>query len=235
MDEKNKELIGKYAIVNLVKKLPSTQTPRPPNASDDTIASVLSVIYVTTQHNADFARTLLEAGGVQRLIYISRSSNDFEERVVRYASLVLDAIWRHRELQDAFRRAGLKETDFIMQTTSGRGGADTLARPVGTQGVERGRGGQSRVRPDWNDEYSRRSPAEPSPGSAAGYAGGAGNDRGPTLGQAPPAQAPPFRSGEPLYAQVQKKRTTQPSQGVPTRPSASVGHTPTEPTYDSWV
>lgn len=39
-----------------------------------------------------------------------------------------------------------------MQTTSGRGGADTLARPVGTQGVERGRGAQSRVRPDWNGE-----------------------------------------------------------------------------------
>lgn len=107
MDEKNKELIGKgrcfiasaadtndgivlgkYAISALVKKLPSSETPRPPNASDDTIASILSVIYVTTSHNANFARTLHETGGVHRLIYISRSPGDFDERVVRYASLV---------------------------------------------------------------------------------------------------------------------------------------------------
>lgn len=59
-------------------------------------------------------------------------------------------MWQHKELQDLFRKSGLKDSDFFAQTTlSGRKtptttligehhhDTSTLARPISSQGLER--------------------------------------------------------------------------------------------------
>jgi len=72
---------------------------------------------------------------------------------------VLFAIWQHRELHDAYRRQGLREEDFVAR--EGPRQADTLARPVSTQGGRRPQPAaapapdlRSAVRPDWREPPS---------------------------------------------------------------------------------
>lgn len=74
---------------DLVKKLPSTNVvQKHSTVSDDTLSAVLSVIYITTVKSADFTRTLLEKGGVDRLISLSNSKHH-SPRVAKYAAQVM--------------------------------------------------------------------------------------------------------------------------------------------------
>lgn len=73
---------------DLVKKLPPTNAVhRSTNVSEDTLSAILSVIYITTAKSADFTRTLLEKGGVDRLVSLS-TSTQYSPRVVKYAAQV---------------------------------------------------------------------------------------------------------------------------------------------------
>lgn len=85
-----KRALGKYAMDDLVKKLPSSTSTANRNVtyvSDDTVASVLSVVYATTSKNPEFARAFLEKNGVERLVFLS-GSRQYSQRVSRYASQV---------------------------------------------------------------------------------------------------------------------------------------------------
>jgi hypothetical protein len=54
LDDRNKELIGKYAMNTLVKKLPNTRQKTDFPVSDDTVAAVLATLYEIVKKNADF-------------------------------------------------------------------------------------------------------------------------------------------------------------------------------------
>ncbi|XP_046653998.1 armadillo repeat protein deleted in velo-cardio-facial syndrome homolog isoform X3 [Daphnia pulicaria] len=177
LDQRNKELIGKYAMRDLVQKLPSS-TPPPANtknqqgiqqqhdlggASDETIAAVLATLNEVIKKNAEFARSLLDESGVDRLVSITRQKQRYSSRVVKFASQVLAALWTHQELRDAYKKSGWKESDFVSRNSStvsgsgsnsggagggmsGGGGASspshsaansTLNRPMSSQGGTR--------------------------------------------------------------------------------------------------
>ncbi|XP_045030658.1 catenin delta-2 isoform X4 [Daphnia magna] len=178
LDQRNKELIGKYAMRDLVQKLPSS-TPPPANpknqqgiqqqqhdlggASDETIAAVLATLNEVIKKNAEFARSLLDESGVDRLVSITRQKQRYSSRVVKFASQVLAALWTHQELRDAYKKSGWKESDFVSRSStvsgsgssgggaggggmSGGGGASspshsaansTLNRPMSSQGGTR--------------------------------------------------------------------------------------------------
>jgi hypothetical protein len=57
LDQRNKELIGKYAMRDLVQKLPSGR-PHDHNTSDDTIAAVLATLNEVIKKNAEFSRLI---------------------------------------------------------------------------------------------------------------------------------------------------------------------------------
>lgn len=80
------------------------------NASDDTIAAVLATLNEVIKKNAEFARSLLEEGGVDRLVSITRQKQRYSVRVVKFASQVLAALWAHQELRDAYKKSGWKVT-----------------------------------------------------------------------------------------------------------------------------
>lgn len=89
IDQKNKELIGKYAMLDLVNKLISGQSDsNGSNTSDDTIAAVLATLHEVISNNADFARSLYESGGLNKLTYIVRNRPKFSVRVQRFAAQV---------------------------------------------------------------------------------------------------------------------------------------------------
>lgn len=119
MDSRNKELIGKYAMKDLVSKLPNGNHQHDFGTSDDTIAAVLATLNEVISKNADFAKSLLEAGGMDRLLFIIKNKNNkFSPRVFKFTSQLLFNMWQHLELRDVYRKAGYKETHFILRPAS---------------------------------------------------------------------------------------------------------------------
>jgi len=90
MDSRNKELIGKYALKDLVSKLPNGNPQHDSNASDDTVAAVLATLNEVIAKNPDFAKSLLEAGGMERLTIIVKQKGKFSPRVSKFTSQVSD-------------------------------------------------------------------------------------------------------------------------------------------------
>merc|ERR1712223_319982 len=145
IDQRNKELIGKYAMRDLVQKLPSGNPQRDVGTSDDTIAAVLATLNEVIKKHPEFSRSLLEAGGVDRLMLITRHRQRFSSRVVKFASQVLYSMWVHQELREVYRKSGWKETDFVTKTIAARNARpnsptnlnSTLNRPMASQGGTR--------------------------------------------------------------------------------------------------
>jgi len=157
IDQRNKELIGKYAMRDLVQKLPSGNPQRDVGTSDDTIAAVLATLNEVIKKHPEFSRSLLEAGGVDRLMNVTRQRAKYtSSRVVKFASQVLFSMWQHQELREVYRKSGWKEADFVTKTVAARNARpnspthlnSTLNRPMASQGGTRyedrtlARGGQ---------------------------------------------------------------------------------------------
>lgn len=152
MDNRNKELIGKYAMKDLVSKLPNGNAQHDYGTSDETIAAVLATLNEVISKNADFAKSLLEAGGMERLLFITKNKNNkFSPRVFKFASQLLFNMWQHQELREVYRKAGYKETHFVLRSSSlsrnsssaaahsghGNFSNSTLSRPMSTQSATR--------------------------------------------------------------------------------------------------
>ena len=112
--------------------------------SDDTIAAVLATLNEVISKNADFAKSLLEASGMERLSFIIKNKNNkFSPRVFKFTSQLLFNMWQHLELRDTYKKAGYKESHFIIRpgtlsrnsSTAGHhsGHNNTLSRPMSTQ------------------------------------------------------------------------------------------------------
>ncbi|XP_047500647.1 catenin delta-2-like isoform X14 [Penaeus chinensis] len=216
IDQRNKELIGKYAMRDLVQKLPSGNT-HDSGTSDETIAAVLATLNEVIKKSAEFSRSLLDVGGVERLVNMTRHRGRYSVRVVKFASQVLFSMWGHQELREVYKKAGWKEQDFVSKSVAARnaagGGANsptannTLNRPMASQGgtryedrtIQRGQGKA-------HHQYNR---GEEVPMANMGYSGDGGVV--PPAGGVrlyPPMQGKP---GEPVYAKVNrdKKRNRQ--------------------------
>ncbi|RNA27387.1 catenin delta-2 [Brachionus plicatilis] len=140
IDAKNRELIGKYAMKDLVAKLPDPHRPLPFRLSvlnEDTITASLACINECIKSNDDFVKSCYHEGGVKRMIYITRNGQHFPIKIVKYAAHVLASMWKHKNLHDLLKKDGYKETDFTnvakqmglkSQSTSP---ANTLHRPRG--------------------------------------------------------------------------------------------------------
>ncbi|KAB7501029.1 Catenin delta-2, partial [Armadillidium nasatum] len=213
IDQRNKELIGKYAMRDLVQKLPS-QNSHDATTSDETIAAVLATLNEVIKRNAEFSRSLLEAGGVDRLVYITRQRGRYSTRVVKFASQVLFSMWGHQELREVYKKAGWKEQDFVSKSVAARnaaGGANsptannTLNRPMASQGGTRYEDRTIQRSNNQNKhQYQRR---EEVPLADLGY----GGDGGMAPGGVRTYGLLQGKPGEPVYAKVnrEKKRNRQ--------------------------
>lgn len=71
--QRNRELIGKYAMKDLVAKLPrADQRFRDPNVSDATIGAILGILFETVKHSADFTRFLISLGSRSQIFKVLR-------------------------------------------------------------------------------------------------------------------------------------------------------------------
>ncbi|XP_062433710.1 catenin delta-1 isoform X1 [Rhea pennata] len=124
VDLRNKELIGKHAIPNLVKNLPGGQQMPARNLSEDTVVSILNTINEVTVDNLEAAKKLRETQGIEKLVLINKSGNR-SEREVRAAALVLQTVWGYKELRKPLEKEGWKKSDFqanLSNTSRTQGG-----------------------------------------------------------------------------------------------------------------
>ncbi|KAK7793898.1 hypothetical protein R5R35_003578 [Gryllus longicercus] len=218
IDQRNKELIGKYAMRDLVQKLPSGNPQHDQGTSDDTIAAVLATLNEVIKKNAEFSRSLLEAGGVERLMTITRHRQKYTPRVLKFAGQVLFTMWQHQELREVYKKHGWKEQDFVTKTVAARNAGpnspnnanSTLNRPMASQGGTRYEDRTMQRTSNMNSASRSPGPSlyqqgEDIPMADMSYPEG-GTHAPPPAGARnyPPTSL--AKPGEPLYAQVNREK-----------------------------
>ncbi|KAK6299549.1 hypothetical protein J4Q44_G00295820 [Coregonus suidteri] len=139
LDVRNKELIGKYAMRDLVHRLPGssnsstggsggtssgTGAPVAPSKimSDDTVTAICCALHEVMTKNMENAKALRDAGGIEKLIGIARSKGDkHSAKVVKAASQVLSSMWQYRDLRSLYKKDGYSQYHFV-------GSASTIER-----------------------------------------------------------------------------------------------------------
>ncbi|NXU26961.1 ARVC protein, partial [Thalassarche chlororhynchos] len=111
MDRRNKDLIGSYAMGELVRNLPSRQQRSAKNLEEDTVVAVLNTIHEIITDSSENARSLIQTQGIQKLVAISKSSNHSGRRAGG-ASHVLQMIWSYKELRNALQKDGWNKSHF---------------------------------------------------------------------------------------------------------------------------
>uniref|UniRef100_A0AAX7V7N1 Plakophilin 4 n=1 Tax=Astatotilapia calliptera TaxID=8154 RepID=A0AAX7V7N1_ASTCA len=111
LDSRNKELIGKYAMRDLVNRLPGGS---PTVLSDDTVASVCCTLHEVISRNMENAKALADSGGIEKLVDISKGrGKGYSMKVVKAAAQVLNTLWQYRELRTLYKQDGWNYTHFV--------------------------------------------------------------------------------------------------------------------------
>uniref|UniRef100_A0AAY5EYT8 Catenin (cadherin-associated protein), delta 2a n=1 Tax=Electrophorus electricus TaxID=8005 RepID=A0AAY5EYT8_ELEEL len=134
LDVRNKELIGKYAMRDLVHRLPgvsnsngggssgTANSTASKTMSDDTVTAICCALHEVITKNMENAKALRDAGGIEKLIGIARSKGDkHSPKVVKAASQVLSSMWQYRDLRSLYKKDGYSQYHFV-------GSASTIER-----------------------------------------------------------------------------------------------------------
>ncbi|XP_023820657.1 catenin delta-2 isoform X10 [Oryzias latipes] len=132
LDIRNKELIGKYAMRDLVHRLPggsnnnntttsggcgestNSSTLVGKTMSDDTITAICCALHEVITKNMENTKALRDAGGIEKLISIARSKGDkHSPKVVKAASQVLNSMWQYRDLRSLYKKDGYSQYHFV--------------------------------------------------------------------------------------------------------------------------
>ncbi|XP_069763147.1 catenin delta-2b isoform X7 [Narcine bancroftii] len=117
LDVRNKELIGKYAMRDLVHRLPggssntSTGTATMSKTiSDETITAICCALHEVITKNMENAKALRDSGGIEKLIGIAKSKGDkHSPKVVKAASQVLNSMWQYRDLRSLYKKSNWQD------------------------------------------------------------------------------------------------------------------------------
>nr|XP_020502696.1 catenin delta-2-like isoform X4 [Labrus bergylta] len=130
LDVRNKELIGKYAMRDLVHRLPGGSNNNNTSGggsggsnasilmgktmSDDTITAICCALHEVITKNMENTKALRDAGGIEKLIGVARSKGDkHSPKVVKAASQVLNSMWQYRDLRSLYKKDGYSQYHFV--------------------------------------------------------------------------------------------------------------------------
>uniref|UniRef100_A0AC35U4F1 Fibronectin type-III domain-containing protein n=1 Tax=Rhabditophanes sp. KR3021 TaxID=114890 RepID=A0AC35U4F1_9BILA len=144
MDQRNRELIGKYAMKDLLQKLPTDAAIDDLTLGDEigegTINAILGILFEIVRNSTEFTRNLHDLGGTEKIMNLAKSYPKVSARICRYATQLLYIMWQHKELHDLFKKSGFRESNFYSGSSTSRQtsrDAHTLARPILTQSGKR--------------------------------------------------------------------------------------------------
>ncbi|XP_039324128.1 catenin delta-2 isoform X7 [Saimiri boliviensis] len=122
LDVRNKELIGKYAMRDLVHRLPggnNSSSTASKAMSDDTVTAVCCTLHEVITKNMENAKALRDAGGIEKLVGISKSKGDkHSPKVVKAASQVLNSMWQYRDLRSLYKKDGWSQYHFVASSST---------------------------------------------------------------------------------------------------------------------
>nr|XP_012802942.2 catenin delta-2 isoform X3 [Jaculus jaculus] len=122
LDVRNKELIGKYAMRDLVHRLPggnNSNSAVSKAMSDDTVTAVCCTLHEVITKNMENAKALRDAGGIEKLVGISKSKGDkHSPKVVKAASQVLNSMWQYRDLRSLYKKDGWSQYHFVASSST---------------------------------------------------------------------------------------------------------------------
>ncbi|XP_029112563.1 plakophilin-4 isoform X2 [Scleropages formosus] len=111
LDVRNKELIGKYAMRDLVNRLPGGNTTL---LSDETVAAICCTLHEVTSKNMENAKALADTGGIEKLVSITKGRGErYSMKVVKAAAQVLNTLWQYRDLRAIYKKDGWNQNHFI--------------------------------------------------------------------------------------------------------------------------
>ncbi|XP_010792696.1 armadillo repeat protein deleted in velo-cardio-facial syndrome homolog [Notothenia coriiceps] len=110
IDRRNKDLIGSYAMRDLVSNLPSGQQRPAKNLEEDTVVAILNTIHEIVTDSSENARSLAQAQAIEKLVAINRTSQSARE--TKAASHVLQTVWSYKELRNALTKDGWNKSHF---------------------------------------------------------------------------------------------------------------------------
>ncbi|XP_041854591.1 ARVCF delta catenin family member b isoform X12 [Melanotaenia boesemani] len=146
IDRRNKDLIGSYAMRDLVSNLPSGQQRPAKNLEEDTVVAILNTIHEIVTDSSENARSLIQAQAIEKLVAINRTSQSARE--TKAASHVLQTVWSYKELRNALTKDGWNKSHFQPTVTAtpkatknGKPGYDDTTLPL----MEKNQDGYSTV------------------------------------------------------------------------------------------
>uniref|UniRef100_A0A8C6WR10 ARVCF delta catenin family member n=1 Tax=Neogobius melanostomus TaxID=47308 RepID=A0A8C6WR10_9GOBI len=135
IDRRNKDLIGSYAMRDLVSNLPSGQQRPAKNLEEDTVVAILNTIHEIVTDSSENARSLIQAQAIEKLVAINRTSQSSRE--TKAASHVLQTVWSYKELRNALTKDGWNKSHFQPMvaatpkaTKNGKTGYDDTTLPL---------------------------------------------------------------------------------------------------------
>nr|XP_054587241.1 ARVCF delta catenin family member b isoform X8 [Nothobranchius furzeri] len=135
IDRRNKDLIGSYAMRDLVSNLPSGQQRPAKNLEEDTVVAILNTIHEIVTDSSENARSLVQALAIEKLVAINRTSQSARE--TKAASHVLQTVWSYKELRNALTKDGWNKSHFQptvavtpKATKNGKPGYDDTTLPL---------------------------------------------------------------------------------------------------------
>uniref|UniRef100_A0A8C7F815 ARVCF delta catenin family member n=1 Tax=Oncorhynchus kisutch TaxID=8019 RepID=A0A8C7F815_ONCKI len=110
IDRRNKDLIGSYAMRDLVSNLPSGQQRPAKNLEEDTVVAILNTIHEIVTDSSENARSLIQAQAIEKLVAINKTSQSPRED--KAASHVLQTVWSYKDLRNALTKEGWNKSHF---------------------------------------------------------------------------------------------------------------------------
>uniref|UniRef100_A0A674F0N6 ARVCF delta catenin family member b n=1 Tax=Salmo trutta TaxID=8032 RepID=A0A674F0N6_SALTR len=135
IDRRNKDLIGSYAMRDLVSNLPSGQQQPAKNLEEDTVVAILNTIHEIVTDSSENARSLIQAQAIEKLVAINKTSQSPRED--KAASHVLQTVWSYKDLRNALAKEGWNKSHFQPTATgapkaakNGKPGYDDTTLPL---------------------------------------------------------------------------------------------------------
>jgi len=164
-DNKNKDLIGKFAMKDLVYKLPGGNDPNV-HHSDTTVIAVLNTIRVLVTQSPENVKYLRDNAGLERITTMNKKDNNpLQLRVQKAAGQLLETIWKNKEKHSMLKKDGWNKGHFQPNVTAATlprsnntGAAGTASPSVTSTG---GRRAQRTTPSAYNTMRSTTSTAQP--------------------------------------------------------------------------
>ncbi|XP_036833359.1 armadillo repeat protein deleted in velo-cardio-facial syndrome isoform X5 [Oncorhynchus mykiss] len=145
IDRRNKDLIGSYAMRDLVSNLPCGQQRPAKNLEGDTVVAILNTIHEIISDSPENARGLIQGHAIQKLVAINKTSQSGRE--TKAASHVLQTVWAYKDLRNSLYKGGWNKSHFKptsgmpKKPKSGKSGYDDITLPL----MEKNQDGYSTV------------------------------------------------------------------------------------------